>query len=252
MSAAASPAGKILIVDDHLDLAENLAEILADAGYETVTAGSAEAGLERLAAGDITGLITDYRLPGLNGVQLIQEARRRNGPIPTVVMSAYADDETIERARAAGATDVLPKPVALDRLLALVAAMTEGEGLILLVDDNRAFVEDLAEILRSRGYSAAICGSLADVRALAVPPTVAVLDYRLPDGTGVDVAKELLARNAGAQFLFISGHGGELQSCLGSEPALRSTQLEKPIDIERLLVWVAAALHRGTPASSRR
>jgi DNA-binding NtrC family response regulator len=252
VNALPSSTGKILIVDDHLDLAENLAEILADAGYEAVTAASAEEGLERIAAGGIVGLITDYRLPGLNGVQLIQEARRRCGPLPTVVMSAYADDETIERARAAGAADVLSKPVALDRLLALVAGMSDGEGLILLVDDNRAFADDLAEILRAQGHSATICGSLAEVRALATSPTVAVLDYRLPDGTGVDVAKELLARNAGTQFLFISGHGGELQSRLGSEPALRSTQLEKPIDIERLLIWVAAALQRGTPASPRR
>ena len=77
-----SLAGKILIVDDHIDLAENLAEILENAGYETVVADSAEAALDRLERKDIGALITDYRLPGRNGAELIAELRRRGDRIP--------------------------------------------------------------------------------------------------------------------------------------------------------------------------
>jgi CheY-like chemotaxis protein len=114
--------GKILIVDDHIDLAENVAEVLETAGYQTVVADSAEAALIRLERGDIAAIVTDYRLPGRNGAQLIREMRRRGRQIPAVVMSAYSDEETIAAARAAGAQEVLTKPVMIVQLLGLVAA----------------------------------------------------------------------------------------------------------------------------------
>jgi len=251
---AQRPRAQILIVDDHADLAENLAEILAAAGYDAVTAPSAEAGLARIDAGGITALVTDYRLPGMTGAQLIAELRRRGDRMPAVVMSAFTDDETIGRARAAGAADVLAKPIDLDRLMRRVAEMTNGEAPVLLVDDNRALVEDLAEILRARGHAVTVCGSLAEVKALGAVPTVAVLDFRLPDGTGVDVAKTLLSRDPGARLLFLSGHPAELEAGLGQEPAVtgRAEHLGKPVDIERLLSWVAEALGHGTTAHPRR
>jgi DNA-binding response OmpR family regulator len=245
-------AGKILVVDDHVDLAENLAEILDGAGYQAVTAASAEAGLARMAAGDVIALITDFRLPGMNGAQLIAEVRKNGYRVPAIVMSAFTDDETIDVARAAGAADVLSKPVQLDRLMMLVAAMTKGETVVLLVDDNRELAENLAEILQSHHHSAAICGSLAEVRALSTTPTLAVLDYRLPDGTGVDVAKDLLARNAGTRIMYISGYGAELEARLGGEPSVRAQLLEKPVNIQHLLGWVTEALGRGTTTSPRR
>lgn len=143
-------AGKILVVDDHVDLAENLAEILAGAGYEAVIAASAEAGLARLTEGDIAGLITDYRLPGLNGAQLIVEMRRRGNGLPAVVMSAFTDDETIALARAAGAAEVLSKPIPIDRMLTLVSAMTNDAS---VAEDNRELAENLEALARGTATS---------------------------------------------------------------------------------------------------
>lgn len=116
-------AGKILVVDDNVALAENVAEILEHSGYSTAIAASAEAALERMAQLDVTGLVTDYRLPGRNGAQLIAEIRRRGSVMPAVVMSAFADDDTIAEARTAGALEVLAKPLEFERLMAVVALM---------------------------------------------------------------------------------------------------------------------------------
>lgn len=254
-SAMARPTGKIMVVDDQVALAENLAEILEDAGYEVVVADSAEAALARIAAGgagEITALITDYRLPGLTGGELIAELRRRGNPIPAVVMSAYTDDETIETARAAGAAEVLPKPVPLDRLMKLAEAMGEGEAMVLLVEDNQALAENLIEVLRARGHRAAVCGSVAEAKRLATKPRAAVLDYRLPDGTGLEVAEQLLARDDRTKILFLSGYRGELEARLEGDLAASAERLDKPVDIERLLTWVAEALGRGAAERSRR
>lgn len=246
--------GLVLIVDDHADLAENLAEILAGAGFETVTAPSAEAGLARIEAGGIMALVTDYRLPAMNGAQLIAEIRQRGSRIPAIVMSAFTDDQTIGHARAAGAAEVLSKPVDLDRLMKRVTELTNGKPLVLLVDDNRDLAEDLAEILRHHGHAVTTCGTIAEARALGAAPTAAVLDFRLPDGTGLEVAKSLLARDPRTRILFLSGYPADLVAGLGSEPAVTSqaAHLQKPVDIERLLSWVAEALERGTAAGPRR
>jgi CheY-like chemotaxis protein len=113
---------RILVVDDHVYLAENIAEILEGEGYQTRVAISAEQALDTLDQDEIHAVITDYRLPGRNGAQLIREMRRRGRQIPAVVMSAYSDEETIAAARAAGAQEVLTKPVMIVQLLGLVAA----------------------------------------------------------------------------------------------------------------------------------
>ena len=84
---------------------------------------SAEQALDTLERDEIHAVITDYRLPGRNGAQLIREMRLRGRQIPAVVMSAYSDEETIAAARAAGAMEVLTKPVAIVQLLGLVAGL---------------------------------------------------------------------------------------------------------------------------------
>ena len=110
-------SGHVLVVDDQIELAENIAEISQGIGFETEVAGSAEAGLERVARGGITAVVTDYRLPGQSGAHLIQELRRRGERIPVLMMSAYTDEATIDRSRAAGAWLFLPKPVPLPTLV---------------------------------------------------------------------------------------------------------------------------------------
>jgi len=96
-------SGRVLVVDDQIELAENLAEVLQGRGFETDVATSAEAGLERIGQGGVTALITDFELPGRNGAELIEAIRRQGSRIPAMVMSAYTDDRTMDRAQVAGA-----------------------------------------------------------------------------------------------------------------------------------------------------
>jgi DNA-binding NtrC family response regulator len=238
---------RVLVVDDHLDLAENIAEILEGAGFRTAIAASAEAALGRIAAGDITALITDFRLPGLSGAQLIAELRRRGSNIPAVVMSAYTDDATIASARRAGALEVLSKPVEIPRLIALVEPLLREQDLILVVDDNRPLAENLAEALRSRQYRAVVCTTAAEALAQGMGVRLAIVDYRLPDSTGVEVAEQLQTRDPGVRFLFVSGHAEELRAGLAGRLPGSST-MEKPLDVARLISWVADAL-RHPPGS---
>jgi two-component system, response regulator PdtaR len=242
---------KILVVDDHVDLAENIAEILSGAGYQTATADSAEAALVQLDREPFAAVITDYRLPGLSGAQLITEVRRRGLGIPAVVMSAYTDDDTIEIARTAGAMDVLAKPVSVPRLFGLIESLAKDEPVVLVVDDNRALAENIAEALDAKGYEAIISHTASDAFSITTRPRAAIVDYRLPDASGIEVAERLTSRDPRTQILFVSGFADDLREQLRGRMAQAPT-IAKPIDVQALLEWVAKAMEHGQSARPRR
>jgi DNA-binding response OmpR family regulator len=104
---------RILIVDDNVSLAENIAEILAIDGYATTVAASAEEVLSRLLpAATFDVVVTDRRLPDSSGANLVRRIRALGLPVRAVVISACTDELTIADARSAGATFVA-KPLDL-------------------------------------------------------------------------------------------------------------------------------------------
>jgi DNA-binding NtrC family response regulator len=241
--AAMRTTGTILIVDDEIELAENLSEILSEAGHDTAIAESAHSALARVDQGDVAAVITDHRLTDQSGAELIAELRRRGSSIPAVVMSAHTDDVTIDSASRAGALEFLPKPIDVHRLIAVASNLGRDEALVLIVEDDRDLADNLAEELRESGHDAAVSTSAAAALSSVVRPGAAIVDYRLPDATGIEVAERLLARDPQVRILFVSAAADELGRRL-SERREGSDALAKPIDVQRLLAWVASATGR--------
>jgi DNA-binding NtrC family response regulator len=235
---------RILIVEDELDMAENLREILEGEGARAEIAQSAEHALERLETDEFDGLISDFRLPGKNGVELLKEVRRRGSPVPVVLISGFMDFRASEEAEQAGALDILPKPLDLRRLLESVAEFSRTQPIVLVVDDNVDLAENIAEGLRTRGLRAEVAASASEALGRRDLPNAAILDIRLPDGSGLDVARRLAARDPSIQIVFLTGfvdehqqHVGELARVFG--PDLRVTCLGKPCRIEQLAEQLA-------------
>jgi CheY-like chemotaxis protein len=111
----------VLVVDDNQDLAENIAEILGLRGFAPLIATSAEEALPKALPDGPVLLVTDFRLPGMSGAELVRRVREQRNGVRAIVMSAYTDDETIAAAREAGA-NFLPKPVDLTALSELLTA----------------------------------------------------------------------------------------------------------------------------------
>lgn len=109
VTSSASPR-RVLIIDDNVDLAENIAEILRMDGHATQVAASAEEAFPKVLAADPDVVVTDYRLPGVSGADLLKRLRTTWSRFFGVVISAYTDDRTIREARDVGAT-FLAKPV---------------------------------------------------------------------------------------------------------------------------------------------
>jgi DNA-binding response OmpR family regulator len=236
----------VLVVDDQIELAENIAEILQGVGFQTEVAGSAEEGLERVARGGITAVVTDFKLPGQTGAQLIEELRRRGERMPVLMMSAYTDEATIDRSRSAGAWFFLPKPVPLATLVDTFESLAQQPITTLLVDDEEHLAQNLAEALTSAGHDVLVTHTAADALSQNRRLHTAVLDYRLPDGTGLEVARQLRARDPSVQILFISGYSEDLEARRQAHVP-DSEALQKPIDTGRLISWVQLAVKRSTP-----
>ena len=237
--------GCVLVVDDQIGLAENIAEILQGVGFQTEVAGSAEEGLARVAKGGISAVVTDFKLPGASGAQMIEELRRRGEGMPVLMMSAYTDEGTIGQSRAAGAWLFLPKPVPLSTLLDAFESLAQQPASALVVDDEETLAQNLAEALTAAGHEVVVTHSAAEALAQNRRVQAAVLDVRLPDGTGLDVARQLRARDPAIQILFISGYAE------GLEPQRRAAvpdaeALEKPFDPARVLSWVQLAVKRSS------
>ncbi len=105
---------RVLIVDDEPDLAETLADGLGDRDFIAVACTSSVEARERLASGDFDALVTDLRMPHVDGMQLLDVSRRLAPERPVLVMTAYGAIETAVDAIRRGAYHSLTKPFALD------------------------------------------------------------------------------------------------------------------------------------------
>src|SRR5437016_2392316 len=92
----------ILVVDDDEGVRENLAELFGLVGYSVLTAANATEAMEALRTHAVDLLLTDYRMPGPNGVELIESARRAKPGLRAILMTAFGTPSPRSRACAGG------------------------------------------------------------------------------------------------------------------------------------------------------
>lgn len=113
---------RILLVDDEEALVWSLSQRVAKLRpiYAVETASDGHTALERIHAGPIDLLITDIRMPGMTGIDLVMNARRAHPALPVIVMTAYSTPEVYKQLTSQGSIDYLEKPFEFDRFLAVV------------------------------------------------------------------------------------------------------------------------------------
>ena len=120
----------ILVVDDEPRFVDLYARTLGEAGVEVRTAGSAEEAMALLEQASPDMVVSDVRMPGASGLDLLKAARERRPDLPFLLVTAYADVRDAVTALKLGAVDYLAKPVDLDELVACVrdAVGLAGDG----------------------------------------------------------------------------------------------------------------------------
>lgn len=109
---------KILIVDDDPIVIESCRRILEAEGMETHVARTVEKGEELLAADDFDLMLTDIKMPGRDGFEMIRRAREIRPDMPVLVMTGYLTSETVENSRRFGVNHFIAKPFTPEELLA--------------------------------------------------------------------------------------------------------------------------------------
>jgi two-component system, response regulator PdtaR len=197
---------KCLIVDDNQAFGENLAEILADAGYEPKVVTGGEAALAQAKQIRYDVLISDMRMPVMSGAELVHRIRAQDPGLPAIVVTAYTNDDDLAAARKEGLLAVFPKPVPLARLVDLVGR-ARRDGLVAVVEDDPAFSDNLSEALRSRGFAAVTASSVTETERLGdVHPFAALVDLRVPGGPDGEAARRLARKFPGLPVLVITAH----------------------------------------------
>lgn len=108
--ASGRARSRVLVVDDNVNLAENIAEFLSLQGYESVIASTGAEALSNVVPAGFDLIVTDYRLPDTNGASVVRTLRQMGLHARAIVISAYTDDQTIADARSAGA-EFMAKPM---------------------------------------------------------------------------------------------------------------------------------------------
>ena len=102
----------ILIADDDPDFVKSIKELLTNSGYSVFVATNGREAVERILSNGIDVLILDLRMPVLNGLETYLELKKTGRAVPTIIITAFADEETgtLERLRALSVSGVLRKP----------------------------------------------------------------------------------------------------------------------------------------------
>lgn len=184
-----SRLGRVLVIDDEVDMLENCARLLARFGYEAMTgAGSGEAAmLYERERPDL--VLTDLRMPGLDGLGVLQAIRAIDPEATVILITAFATIETAVEAIKEGAFDYLPKPFSADQLRVCVERAMDRRR---LREENRRLLEQLTETHR---FDNIIGRSLPMLQVFETIKKVAKSEANIliigETGTG----KELIARS---------------------------------------------------------
>jgi CheY-like chemotaxis protein len=182
---------KVLVVDDDPNLTDLLVDTLEVIGYEAVPAGSAQQALSLLGEQQFNLVITDISMPGMSGIELLQEVKRLEADLPVMLITGVGSDELEEEAYQYGADGFLSKPFRIGKIEAEIGKLLKGlhRRRVLLVDDHQEFLSSSKERLEATNNIVTAVDNYQDaVNALEnYAFDLVITDLRLPDGDGIEL-----------------------------------------------------------------
>jgi two-component system response regulator AtoC len=199
----------VLVVDDEASMRHLLSVILKDHGYEARAVAGAEEALRELAAREYDLVLTDVRMPKMDGMALLREIQRTAPGVTVIVMSAYGSHEAAIEAMKAGAYDYVSKPFKPDEVVLVLRKAEERER---LKRENRRLRSELAEEYRPEylvGQSEPMRELLRQVQKVAPQKTTVLVEGE--SGTGKElVARALHDLSPRASFSFVAVNCGAI------------------------------------------
>ncbi len=184
---------RILVVDDSEVIRQQLSTRLARPDRRIQVAHDGTTALEMLTEGDFSLVIVDFRLPGINGLDLIREIHNRDLPVTPILMTGYASIPTVVDAMRLGAYDFIEKPLEINRLEIMVEKALEDRLIQDEVRDLRRGVLERYSYHNLLGQSATMREVFAKVARVASSPCTVLVTGET--GTGKELVSQALHYN---------------------------------------------------------
>jgi DNA-binding NtrC family response regulator len=243
---------KVLLVEDDVVSLRVLANALRQQDFSVLPAVDAESALRTLEWATPDVMVTDLRLPGMSGLDLMRQVRRRDPQVQFIVITAYGDAEVALEALRLGALDYLKKPIDLDQL---VTALQRGKKAVahdqhsaevptlLLAEDDAVARRSLASILQREGYHVKQAADGQEALAIfrATKIDIAIFDVRMPNLDGLSALHMARSINNDFEAIVLTAWCDETSVV----QALREGALgflRKPVELEELLGLVKQAV----------
>jgi two-component system response regulator HydG len=231
-----NPTLRILIVDDDQRMTHTLSDILSLSGHIAVEASSGAAALAKVGVQDFDCVLTDVRMPGMDGVELHRQLHKEHPGLPVVLMTAFAADDVIRQGLEEGAVGVLEKPLDISHLLGFFTSLANNR-IIAIVDDDPNFCKTLSGVLQQRGFSVTqITDPHTPVEGIASASQVVLLDMKLDGVGGLQVLKDIRERYPLLPVVMVTGYRLEMETAIKSALEIHAYAcLYKPLEIPELL-----------------
>ncbi|MCI0531207.1 MAG: response regulator [candidate division Zixibacteria bacterium] len=211
-------AQKILVVDDDDTIRYLLMDTLSALGYRTVGAADGEDALVKIDQGNIDLVISDIRMPRLNGVNLLRRIKEKNPDLPVLIITAYNYAYTKDQVLQSGADGFLAKPFRINRIEEQIESILKNKtdkvplvknqtNSVLIVDDDDILLNMLMESLESMGFNPVGVGNGQE--ALEKIKTqnfdLIITDIKMPKMDGVAFLKQVKEIKPDLPVVMITG-----------------------------------------------
>lgn len=245
----------ILVVDDDRNLRELLVDTLTATGYGSDSAINGLEALEKLRSKSYDLMISDIRMPGMDGIRLLQKVRSYYPDMPVLFITGFAAPEVIGRASPDG---FLAKPFRISAMEQLIEETLAGRPdelprpirKVLIVDDDDVFRQTLTEALRYNDIiPIAVEGGEQALKQLENGLVDAVIaDIKMPGMDGLALLKCIKGKYPNLPVILITGFLADDFGPLGSSAVLADGFLQKPFKAAKI-AELLEELSAGQPAS---
>ncbi len=236
---------RILIVDDDRRMARTLMDILNVKGYQADAVFSGEEALQKVKAISYDCVLSDIKMPKIDGVELFREIKAEQPDLPVVLMTAYAGDKLVKEGLKEGAIASLTKPIDIDIMLSFFSSLRK-ERVIVIVDDDPAFCKTLGDILKTRNFTVIEIGDPWDLEEAIEDDgrMIVLLDMKLNGIDGIDVMQDIRKRRPNLPVILVTGYREKMAQSIKKALKISAyTCLYKPLQIEELIRTITEIHH---------
>jgi two-component system NtrC family response regulator/two-component system response regulator HydG len=189
-----SVKGRVVVIDDEVNAAVALETLLREDGYDVARAHDARSGLLLLEKHDPDVVLTDLRMPGMDGLELLARVKEMRPETMVIVMTAYGTVKTAVKAMKLGAEDYLGKPIDVEELEVVLQKVLERKGLLEEARSLRERLEHKYRLDNLVGESPEMLSVFKTIRQVA-PSSASVLLLG-ESGTGKELFAQALHQNS--------------------------------------------------------